>query len=273
MNSVWDGTVVPLADQVPPELPSDRTGVFETVLLLGGRPIFWPEHLARFNAGRAALGLGSVPTAHALTAAVNQLVNDNAITDGVVRYAAWRDGGETHWRVDVTPPRPHLATSTFRITRGPALPPPAADRAHKHLNRIAWSAALRDARRAGFDETVLTDDGGRIVEGAVSNIFLVRGNHLLTPPLACGALPGIMRAAVLACARAAGCEVRESLVTVDEVRTAEEVWFTNSLIGIRPVTQFDAHPYPESYAFLAWFRRHWREHHGWDPVVVLRRSA
>jgi len=79
------------------------------------------------------------------------------------------------------------------------------------------------------------DAAGHVVEGAVSNVFCVRGGRLFTPSLACRPLPGIVRSQVLSLARGMGLAVEEAALTAGELEAADEVFITNSLIGLRPV--------------------------------------
>ena len=85
------------------------------------------------------------------------------------------------------------------------------------------AARLKD--ELGADEAVFCNERGEVCEGARSNIFVARGGTLLTPPLASGLLPGVLRAQLLAEGRA-----REAVLTPDDLKG--EVWFGNSLRGL-----------------------------------------
>jgi branched-subunit amino acid aminotransferase/4-amino-4-deoxychorismate lyase len=261
-----------LAKQERPSLPSedgpaepvDARGVFETVLLAGGRPVFLDEHIDRFVAGCAFFGLADAPAAGALRTAVSEVIRSKGIADGVLRWAAWAgELGRTEWRVRVEAPRPHQLKELWKVevsaTPLPALGP---ETICKHLGRKAWRDALAAVRAAGSDEVVLTDAAGRVVEGAVSNVFCVQKGRLRTPSLACHPLPGIVRAVVLQLAGEHGLATEEGVVTADDLRTAEEVFLTNSLIGVRPVAWLDgrrlAAPGPVTSLLQAAFRQSWQ---------------
>lgn len=83
----------------------------------------------------------------------------------------------------------------------------------------------RAAREAQGDEVVFCNERGEVCEGARSNIFVKRDGVLLTPPLACGLLPGVLRAELIAQGRA-----REAVLYPDDLKG--EVWFGNSLRGL-----------------------------------------
>ena len=78
-----------------------------------------------------------------------------------------------------------------------------------------------------------------MVEGAISNVFCVRGGRLLTPSLACHPLPGILRAKVLELARRLGLPTEETELTVADLKGADEIFLTNALVGLRPVAALD----------------------------------
>ena len=217
--------------------PPDARGVFETVLLAGGKPARFEDHLRRFQAGCAAFGLTDAPGPGALADAAAEAVRRTRLTDGVLRWSAWAEAtGETQWHLRVEPPRPHTLKGEWRAALSSLrLPPPGPESACKHLGRRLWRDALVAARAAGSDEALLADAAGRLVEGSMTNIFLVRGGRLLTPALATGPLPGLTRARVLALARRLGLPTEEGLLTPADLGEADEVFLTNSLIGLRPV--------------------------------------
>jgi para-aminobenzoate synthetase component 1 len=217
--------------------PSDAKGVFETVLLAGGHPVFFDEHRDRFAAGCAYFGLKGAPEGEALRSAAAEAIRAAGIPDGVLRWSAWEGGhGRAEWAMRVEPPRPHMLRPEWRaeICATP-LPGRGPESACKHLGRRAWLDALASVRAAGGDEAVLVDAAGHVVEGAVSNVFCVRGGRLFTPSLACRPLPGIVRSQVLSLARGMGLAVEEAALTAGELEAADEVFITNSLIGLRPV--------------------------------------
>ena len=94
------------------------------------------------------------------------------------------------------------------------------------------------ARDKGF----FKDEDGSLLEGTASNLFIVEGGALVTPPLSQGILPGTSRAVVLLLAREAGREVREERVDEARLRAADEVFVTSSTIRLAPVVAFEGEP-------------------------------
>ena len=247
--------------------PAGAVGVFETLRLRAGKPEFFSEHATRYLAGCAFFKLSPAPSPETLRAAVDSLVKENRLTEGVVRWSVWKDGGNApQWQVRLEPPRPHMGKPTLIATFSTVrLPPPDAERACKHMGRGLWRDALAAARAAGFDEVVLLDAAGRVIEGGGSNIFCVdEAGVLQTPSLDCGPLPGVTRAQVLALARGVGVPVREGLVTPAMVRGAREVFVTNALVGIRPLAAIDAIRLPAPGPVTARLRQAWEARFGAD---------
>ncbi len=249
----------------PVDEPAGARGVFETVLLRAGEPVFYIEHVDRFVAGCARFGLVRAPAASALAAAAAELVGQTGLRDGVLRWSAWStpEAGE-EWALRIEPPRPHMRATPWRVTISPvALPPLGPETAAKHLGRAAWRAALAGARAAGWDEVLLADGAGRVVEGGGTNIFLVRNGQLATPALGDGPLPGIVRAKAIALARMLGVPVAERAVTVPEAQAADELIFTNSLVGLRPAARVDGRNLPAPGPVTLRLQEAWRQRYGW----------
>ncbi len=102
--------------------------------------------------------------------------------------------------------------------------------------------ALAEARSKGFDEALLMDASGYIVEGSGENIFIVRNGKLYTPPSHASILEGITRDTVIKLAVDSGMPVEERSITREEVYTADEVFLTGTAAEITPVVEVDGRP-------------------------------
>jgi branched-subunit amino acid aminotransferase/4-amino-4-deoxychorismate lyase len=117
---------------------------------------------------------------------------------------------------------------------------------HKTTSRLAWDLAREEARAADADEALLVSPAGELLEGAASNVFVVRADGVLvTPPLTADVLPGVTRGLTLAAARALGIAVLETPVRADELVTAREVFVTNSVQEVLPLRSLDGRPLPD----------------------------
>ncbi|MEX2643854.1 MAG: aminotransferase class IV [Acetobacterales bacterium] len=250
---IWlDGRLVP-ADEGRID-PRDRgfllgDGVFETMAARDGEPLRVAAHLARLSRGAAVLGIPVPLPAEQIAAAIGTVLATNRLGHGraVVRVTLTRGPGG---RGVVPPPAPQ---PTLLIASTPA-PPPADRPARVTLSNVARNrhsptagikclayadsiVARMRADALGCDEAVLTNDAGRLACATAGNLFIVRGGTLVTPAETEGILPGITRATVIALAHALGIPVEQRPVEWSELATADAMFLTNSLIGIRPVVK------------------------------------
>ena len=235
-------------------------GMFETVRLYAGRPFDLDGHLARLAANLAALDYAWRPERIDLGGVIDELARRNGLSgaDARCRITVSRGGSaddplplERHTELAPTvsvylaPLDPALRdwqragvgvrTMNAGFTRGvfPHL---------KTLNYLTTVTALRLAHAAGCREALLVDGEGHVLEGATSNVFLVRGGELVTPPLDLGLLAGRTRRTLLEVAASAGLRAHETPFTAAEVCTADEAFLCGSVKEIVPITAVDGIP-------------------------------
>jgi branched-chain amino acid aminotransferase len=112
-------------------------------------------------------------------------------------------------------------------------------------NYLVSVLAMREAGLIGAVEALLVDARGRVLEGASSNVFLVRAGQLTTAPTEAGILAGITRAHVLSLARAEGIPVELRAPDLSEVRAADELFITSSIRELLPIVRLDQQPVGE----------------------------
>jgi len=100
---------------------------------------------------------------------------------------------------------------------------------HKTTHRALYAKTFAEAQSKGFGEVLFFNERGEVTEGAISNVFVQKGGRWLTPPVACGLLPGVERRHLLA-TRA---EMEECVLTEQDLRTADAVWLANAVRGLR----------------------------------------
>ncbi len=228
-------------------------GVFETIAVARGAPLLWERHLARLLEGCARLGFTDTPDAGRLSAEARELCRGAGravlkliVTRGaagrgyapppamptrVVQLLAWPDEPPAYARTGVD-----LRFCATRLGRNPRLA------GIKHLNRL--EQVLARAEWGGdCAEGLMLDDHDGVIEGTRSNLFTVARGDLLTPDLSQCGVAGVMRALVLEQAAARGLRCRIARVTRAEVEAADELFLTNSLIGIWPVRRLENRDY------------------------------
>jgi branched-chain amino acid aminotransferase len=229
--------------------PADRgltlgDGLFETILARDSAPVRLAAHLARLEAGAAVLGMPVPISKAALTTAVEETLSANAISHGVLRLTLTRGPA----RRGLLPPDRLRPTLLITAEAADGMPPSpvsaviaASTRRNEHsplcrckcISYLDNVLARMEADKRGADEAILLNTAGGIAETAAANLFLVIDGRAVTPPVADGALPGIMRAEVIG---RVGAEERS--LGREDLRRASEAFITNSL-GIRPLLLVD----------------------------------
>jgi branched-chain amino acid aminotransferase len=112
-------------------------------------------------------------------------------------------------------------------------------RAKATANYANSALARVEAIKAGFDEAVMLNAAGMVVEASAENIFVVKDSSLATPPTTSGALAGVTRDSVMAIAKENGieCDVRD--ISRDELYLADEVFLTGTAAEVKPVGEID----------------------------------
>jgi branched-subunit amino acid aminotransferase/4-amino-4-deoxychorismate lyase len=216
-------------------------GLFETVRVLQGRPVFLTQHLERLARSAEALGI-PVPKLAGVQSRCDKLIAANQLSEGSLKIVVFRDVASTS-ELLVCRTLPYSDTDYtkgFRLmsrTEGR----PQGSPAHKSTSYLRDLIAREQARVAGFDDLLFLDPSGDVLETSSANVFAVFGERVVTPPLRLGILPGIARAALLS---APGPGVVEDNLTREMLGQADEVFLTNALVGVMPVSAIDNVVYP-----------------------------
>jgi len=225
-------------------------GLFETLLAKDESVFRLSRHLDRLFASAQRIELDIPMTKGELARAIRETLLRSGEGKALVRLALSR--GEQPPGLLFSPEAP----PTVVISAAAFTPPPASEyergigviltpsatggdagpqvKSANYLRQILNRAL---AEKQGAGEALGLDGEGRLTEGSASNVFIVSGGVVLTPPVGPWVLPGITREAVIEIARQAGLECREEAVTRQRLAVADEVFITNTRIGILPVTR------------------------------------
>ena len=229
-------------------------GIFETLLALEGRPVVLEMHLERMRSGAERLGwqiadLGTVR----MEEAIRGLLARGGLEHGRARVRIALSAGEGELRclergkdsllwitaAAAPPPPESVALVTAAFPRNEASPLAGVKCASYAENLVA----LDYARRNGADEALFHNTKGELCEGTTSNVFLVNGGRVLTPPLSSGCLPGTTRARVITLCCTLGIPVAEETLTPVDLAAAAEVFTTSATRGVVPVRSVDGAAY------------------------------
>lgn len=218
-------------------------GVFETVLVLGARPVALGRHLDRLTASATGLGIRA-PGRAELEEAVGMVLAGSDLARGRLRITvtsgngplgSTRDGAAPTVVVAAAPDGPPEPAVSVVVA-----PWPRNERGAlaglKTTSYAENARALDDARRRGAGEALFGNTVGMLCEGTGSNVFVVLGGRLVTPTLTSGCLAGVTRALVLEQG-----DAEEADVPVDAVRpgTASEAFLTSTLRGVQAIGAVD----------------------------------
>ena len=253
-----DGKFVPEAEALIPV--SDRAfllgdGLFETVLVQGGRPVLWEHHWSRLFQGANFLRLKLLPDDTWLRAAIRELIARNQLPSAILRITVSRGSGGRGYSLrgadqprivmtlhpptlvpGATAPPWRLVTSSLRVPTGAALA------GCKTLNKLPNILARAEAEAAGADEALLLNTDGDVAEAAAANVFWITDDSVCTPALASGVLGGITRYVVLNLCRALQIPAGEARSTPEQLRACDGVFLTLSTLGIVEATALDGRP-------------------------------
>lgn len=211
-------------------LPEPGSGVFETLLVVGGKPLELERHLARLQASVAVLYGGSLPAD----------VRERLLGAGAGAALA-------RMRVTATPDGEGsvgLEVLAAEIDEAIVFPPwergvdlvavrvPGWNGAHKWADRRLVEQAEADTDPA---RPLLVGEDDALLEGSRGNLFLVRDGVLLTPPADGRVLPGVTRARVIELAGELGIPVREEPLALERLAEADEALLTGAVRGVEHV--------------------------------------
>lgn len=228
-------------------------GLFETVRIYCGQPFLWERHLARLAQSCNRLGLPF--SREEINCGVRAVLGKLGEVEGSLRVTLTR--GVAPGRL-VSPPSarptvlvvakngvPYREEAYRRGFRGVIISFQRNQHSPliglKTLNCLEQILGRQEAAAAGADEGLFLNLNGEVVEGSVSNIFMVKGRRLVTPPVSAGLLPGIARETVLALASGLGLVVAEERIFPGELALADEAFLTNSLLEVMPLVMVDGH--------------------------------
>jgi branched-chain amino acid aminotransferase len=242
------------------------SGVFEGIRAYAtprGPAVFrLREHMDRFARSAAVYGLDLGLPVDALSDAVCETLSRNGLDSAYIRPLAYF-GAETASLAPIGVCRTHvlLAYRAFvnyfgagqeagiRTTISPwrkfssqALPSTVKACGH-YANSVL---AMSDAVKRGFSEAILLNDRGEIAEGTGENVFIFKDGILQTNDTSADILDGITRATVLTLARERNIQTHIAPLTLDDLLTADEAFFTGTAVEVTPLTCVDDHVYPEA---------------------------
>jgi branched-chain amino acid aminotransferase len=229
-------------------------GVFEGIRAYNGRVFKLDEHIDRLYRSAQAIALKIPMTKAEMSDAVVKTCHANGLKDGYIRLVITRGEGELGLNPYLCKePRVIIIAAGIQLyakklyDTGLAIITAGTIRNHveavnpriKSLNYLNNILAKIEAINAGVVECIMLNTQGYVAEASGDNVFVVRGDDLITPPSWCGALEGITRGVVMELAAKHGLKAREDVLTRYDLYTADEVFLTGTAAEIISVVNID----------------------------------
>ena len=249
---IWVDGVASRALPLPDRGLDYGDGVFETILLVGGKPLFLHLHLSRLELGLAALHIPDC-LAEVKCQIENALIAVPHSGEAVMRVTVTRGAGPRGYASPIDSiPRVVLSVyqsgvRNFRLMERPASISLTQIRwgfqlalgGVKHLNRLEQVLAATEKQHLGVDEVLMLDHQEAVVSMSAANIFALIDGQLVTPILrGCGVMGTRRRLLLETLAPALGLTSHEATLCLDDLKEATEVFYCNAITGFRPVGEF-----------------------------------
>ena len=229
-------------------------GLFETIAVVDAQPCLWERHYQRLNSGGSRLGI-PIPVSETLLEEILQEIGSNQngvikliITRGegtrgyapsnhpspnrIIQYSPWPD-----YPTDLQTDGIRARVCSTRLGANQTLA------GIKHLNRLEQVMARSEWDDPEIREGLMLDARGQVIEGTMSNIFMLKDRVLHTPDLSECGVAGVMRGVILDTAKEQGLDINIGHIPLSELFYADSLMLSNSLIGIWPVKTLDEREY------------------------------
>lgn len=205
-----------------------------------------PEHLRRMQRAARVLGILCSLNPSDLKRDISRLLTLNRLSEAYIRITLTAgQEGEPPNLIGLCSPLPklpaHIYHNGVKVIKARWHRSDLPIYRLKTLNYLENMIARDQARKAGAFEAIFADAMGQLLEGSVSNLFMVKGTKVITPHLRSPILPGITRELIIKICLKEGIKVIQQDVHQDEFLRADEAFITNSLIEVVPVTRFEGH--------------------------------
>lgn len=214
-------------------------GLFETIKIKEFKPILINEHLNRLRKGLNDLGIAFVYSDKKIKKMIFELIKKNNF-NGALKLAVIKNKSVSDLVIIMKESnynfRDYQRGFSLKISSVLRNTTSKVNR-YKTLNYFENFLEFKKAREEKFDEVIFFNEKGFLAEGAISNIFIVKGNKIYTPSLDNGVLNGIMRQKVI--------DILDYQVIEDNIdrkvfKSADHIFITNSLMEIMPIREINS---------------------------------
>lgn len=204
-------------------------GVFETIQVTEGKAIFCEEHLKRLQKSLEFLGISQNISKKDIQDYITKQTEKNFALKIIVSFKnvlyLKRENPYLHKDRELG----------LRLCFSKVLRNSSSNMVyHKTTQYYENLLEKKKAKEKGYDEVLFWNERGELTEGAVSNLFFMKGDQLYTPPISCGLLPGIMREKIIETY-----SVEETVILPEDLVKFDACFITNSLMGVLWVEEIE----------------------------------
>ena len=229
-------------------------GVFETLKIVNGKILFFEDHYFRLMASMRIIRM-QIPmsfTLEYLEEEILKLAIINNVTDSArVRFTVYRNEGGFYLPTDnsisfiiqatqLEQKKYQFGESRFEVDLyKDFVVPKQLLSTLKTANKITHVIASIFAKENQLNSCLLINETKNVIEATNGNLFMLMGNNLITPPISEGCLNGIMRKQIITLAKQLdSIEIIEKEISPFDLQKADELFITNVIIGIQPITKY-----------------------------------
>jgi branched-chain amino acid aminotransferase len=226
-------------------------GLFTTAQIQRGEAFAYERHWRRLEKDAALIRMPMPYSGPKVRVNLQEVIRANKIKEGCARiYLVWNTVG--FWKSSEKMPEIDLVITTADL---PEYSPSArltvreqgrhAASALSGVKTISWLNnvwAFSEAQKAGFDEVLMLNERGEVAECTAANVFVVKNEKVLTPPLNSGCLEGVTRGILMEIATEAGTTIAEHSLHLSDFSDADEVFITSTNRNVLPVSEISGRP-------------------------------
>jgi len=231
-------------------------GLFTTLRIVDGEAFAFERHWRRLEKDAAMVRMPMPYAGPRVRVNLQEVIRANGVTEGCARiYLVYNQVG--FWRSEEAMPEVDLVIYTAPL---PAYREPVRLALREHgrhaasplagVKTISWLTnvwSVAEAQKEAFDEVILLNERGEVAECTAANVYMVKGDTILTPPLSSGCLEGVTRGVLFEIAGEAGVSVKEQVLRPEDLYGADEVFISSTnrnVIGVGKIAGHALAPAP-----------------------------
>jgi branched-chain amino acid aminotransferase len=255
-----DGTLVPIGNAI---ISGDAGGFrygygfFETIRVVQGKILLWKYHVRRIEESLQLLQL-TFPahvTYESILKEIEVVIQKNYHSTARVRLTFYKGNGGVYddvsnivhrlvqsWEL----PKANLEFNSNGLDIGlykDSCKPTGTWSHLKTNNYLLYALAAKWAKQHKWNDAIVLNQFGAIADATIANIWIVKNDVIYTPTIEDGGVSGTMRAFLLDQLKATNIEVQEKSLFIEDIMSADEVFLTNAIYGVRWVKQFEKTTY------------------------------